>query len=80
MDMTKVSELVKAFEQLTPEERALALQQMLPTAGAVAWGEQAASLIESLDLGDYSDVEDSVEWIRRQRDEQTARRLGHQGS
>jgi hypothetical protein len=49
MDTTKVSELVRAFKQLTPEERQLALKQMLPAAGVqqtssaiAAWGEQAA--------------------------------------
>jgi hypothetical protein len=39
MDTTKVSELVRAFEQLTPEERQLALKQMLPAVSV----QQAAS-------------------------------------
>jgi hypothetical protein len=86
MDTTKVRELVKAFEQLTPEERQFALSQILPAAGVqqtaagpAAWGEQAAALIESLDLGDYSGVGDSVEWLKQQREVQNARRLGQQG-
>jgi hypothetical protein len=82
MDATRVSALVKAFEELTLEEKQLALRQILPAAGvarsATTWGEQAAALIESLDLGDYSDVGDSVDWIKQQRDAQNNRRLGSQ--
>lgn len=83
MDTTKVSEFVRAFEELTPEERQLALRQILPAAGVrltqseSAWGEQAAALIESLDLGDYSNTGDSVDYIKQQREEQNARRRGH---
>jgi hypothetical protein len=44
------------------------------------WGQNAATLIESLNLGDYSDVGDSVDWIKKQREDQNARRLGHRDS
>jgi hypothetical protein len=40
------------------------------------WGKHLAELVESLDLTDWTtnDTEDSVEWVKRIRQEQAARR------
>lgn len=42
------------------------------------WGRNLTALIDVLDLGDWSGVEDSVEYVRKLREEQQRRRLGEQ--
>jgi hypothetical protein len=42
------------------------------------WGQELVSLVQALDFGDYSDMDDSVEYIRKQRAAQRARRLGRE--
>jgi hypothetical protein len=46
------------------------------------WGEALVSLVESLDLLDWEamDINDPLEWVRRQREEEEQHRLGDWGS
>lgn len=69
-----------ADETLTPEVAALAeaislFESALDRAKKPTWGQSLVELVQSLNFGDYSGVEDSVDYIHKQRADQQARRL-----
>ncbi len=114
MSTIKVTELVKTFNELTPEEKRFVLEQigarparakrntrrvihirndaciaLKPVSGAnhtmVApqsehWGHELIALRDTLKLGDWSGVEDSVDYVQKLREEERQERLGDWGA
>jgi hypothetical protein len=79
----KLEEAIALALQLTPTERLRLVEYVVASVEREMttsvpsekhhWGEHLSALIDSLDLSEWSDIDDPVEWVRQQREAETKR-------
>lgn len=85
IELDQVTELAL---RLSPAERLRLVERVVSSVGRELtadssqtehWGQHVISLLESLDLSEWQQIDDPVQWVRQQRREQDTRRLGDWG-
>lgn len=66
------------------EQVALSIEQEIPSSASEGqhWGQALNQLLDTLDMRDWQalEIDDPVEWLKRQRAQEQERRLGDWGS